>query len=61
MKSEKSTMIVVGIIRIVLAIFIPFILFAELGVLAGYAFHTTSRDMTSKKDKEVPHDDEEHI
>jgi len=67
-KSEKSTIIIVGIVRIIFGVFIPFILFAELGLLAGYSFHTTSRDFSYSKEKESPKgnepekpNEEEHI
>ncbi|HEU64016.1 MAG: hypothetical protein KR126chlam4_00316 [Candidatus Anoxychlamydiales bacterium] len=43
-KAPKTTIIIIGIVRIVLAVFIPFILFAEIGLLAGYAFHTTTKE-----------------
>jgi len=52
----KTTIIIIGIVRIVLAVFIPFVLFAELGFLAGYSFHTTARDC-----HEIEHHDEEHV
>ena len=64
-KKEKSTEIIVGIIRVVVAIFIPFILFAEIGLLAGLAFHNVSKlHLGKKKDKftEVSEiDEDEHI
>jgi hypothetical protein len=59
-KAEKATSIIIGIVRIVLGIFIPFILFAELGLLAGYAFHTTSKQFISEHKEEKPKE-EEHI
>lgn len=50
-KSEKITIIVIGIVRIIFAIFIPFIIFAELGLYAGYSFHTISREFVRKEEK----------
>jgi hypothetical protein len=38
-KQEKSTQLILGAVQIVVAIFIPFILFAVLGLLAGGSFH----------------------
>ncbi|OGN62094.1 MAG: hypothetical protein A3F40_01220 [Chlamydiae bacterium RIFCSPHIGHO2_12_FULL_27_8] len=52
MNSEKSTTIVIGIVRLVLSIFIPFILFAELGLLAGHAFHSITK-LYSYNDKDT--------
>ena len=56
-KDEKSVTIIIGVVRIVFAIFIPFIVFAELGLLAGYAFHSTIRDF-SKKEEQKPKEEE---
>ncbi|NGX51788.1 MAG: hypothetical protein KR126chlam5_00075 [Candidatus Anoxychlamydiales bacterium] len=49
--APKTTIIIIGVVRIVLAVFVPLILFAEIGLLAGYSFHTTTREL---------HGDEEH-
>ena len=40
---DKSTEIIIGIVRIVLAIFLPFVIFAELGLLAGLAYHYVAK------------------
>ena len=53
-KAEKTTIIIIGIVRIIFGIFIPFIIFAELGLLAGYAFHTTTKEFNP------PHEEKEH-
>lgn len=64
-KAEKSVVIIIGVVRIVLAVFIPFILFAEMGLLAGYAFHTTTREFgpieEPKKEEEEKPKEDEHI
>jgi len=61
-KAEKTTTIVIGIVRIIFGVFIPFILFAELGLLAGYSFHTTSKEFVGKEEKPQPEKkEEEHI
>ena len=39
LKQEKSTQLILGAVKIVIAIFIPFILFAVLGLLAGSSYH----------------------
>jgi hypothetical protein len=36
---EKTTQLIIGAVKIVVAIFIPFILFGMLGLLAGSSFH----------------------
>ncbi len=38
-KQEKTTQMIVGAVKIVVAIFIPFLLFGLLGLLAGSSFH----------------------
>lgn len=38
-KQEKMTQLVIGLLKIIVALFIPFILFAGLGLLAGSSFH----------------------
>ncbi len=59
-QAEKTTTIIIGIVRIIFAIFIPFVLFAELGLLAGNAFHTTSKEFVRKEEPQNPKE-EEHI
>ena len=63
-KGEKTTQYVIGSIRIVLAIFLPFILFAEMGLLAGIAFHNIPKHLmgkTEQKKKEETSSEEEHL
>jgi hypothetical protein len=64
-KQEKTTQIVLGVMKIIIAIFIPFILFGLVGLLAGtayhyYAYHYQS-EQPSKMNK-IPrnHSGEEH-
>ena len=38
-KQEKSTQLIIGVVKLVVAIFVPFILFGLLGLLAGSSFH----------------------
>lgn len=60
-KAEKAVMIIIGIVRIIFGLFIPFILFAELGLYAGYAFHTFSKELGRTETKEQNPKEEEHI
>lgn len=39
LKQEKSTQMILGAVKIVAAIFIPFIIFAVVGLLAGSSYH----------------------
>lgn len=38
-KQEKSTQIIIGVVRIIIALFIPFVIFAIMGLLAGSSYH----------------------
>jgi len=62
-QAEKTVSIIIGIVRIVLSIFIPFILFAELGLIAGYSFHLIGREFYKeeepKSEYEKPEEKEE--
>jgi hypothetical protein len=42
-KQEKMTQIILGIVQIVVALFIPFVLFAFIGLLAGTSYHYYTR------------------
>jgi len=65
-KQEKTVQIIVGIVRLIFAIFIPFLLFAEAGLLAGLVYHRTPHDACcekkdeNKQDEHHDHNDEEH-
>ena len=39
LKQEKSTQLILGGLKLVIAIFVPFVLFAVLGFLAGTSYH----------------------
>jgi hypothetical protein len=62
-KQEKASQIIIGIVRLVIAIFIPFITFAELGLLSGVGFcHKCSNECKDKETKDVePPNDGEHL
>jgi uncharacterized membrane protein len=60
LKQEKSTQMILGAVNLVVAIFVPFILFALLGLLAGSSFHYFVRhaqamreNLPPKRDREV--------
>ena len=42
-KQEKMTQVIIGIVKIIIALFIPFILFGLLGLLAGTSYHYYTR------------------
>ena len=42
-KQEKTTQLVLGAVKIVIAIFVPFILFGVIGLLAGTSYHYYTR------------------
>jgi len=59
--SPKTTIIIIGIVRIILAVFLPLVLFAEIGLLAGYSFHTTTRELSLHEEHhESEHHENEH-
>jgi CBS domain containing-hemolysin-like protein len=65
-KQEKTVQIIVGIVRLIFAIFIPFIIFAEAGLLAGLAYHKFPHDgiyskENEKKEEKIDEHDEEHL
>jgi len=42
-KQEKMTQVVIGVVKIIIAIFIPFVLFGIVGLLAGTSYHYYTR------------------
>jgi len=48
---EKTTQLILGAVRIVVAIFIPFVLFGAFGLLAGLAFHHYSHQSEQMGEK----------
>jgi hypothetical protein len=38
-KQEKSTQIIIGVVRIIIGLFIPFVIFTMMGLLAGSSYH----------------------
>jgi hypothetical protein len=42
-KQEKTTQMILGAVKIVIAIFIPFVIFGVLGLLAGTSYHYYTR------------------
>jgi hypothetical protein len=53
-KQTKTAEIIIGVIRLILAIFMPFIIFAEIGLLAGMSIQLTTRQLNVKKEDEEP-------
>ncbi len=51
---EKSTQIIFGIVKLVVAIFVPFALFAILGLLGGSSTHLHTYTSTKAKPKVKP-------
>ena len=42
-KQEKTTQMVLGLVKVVIALFIPFLLFGFIGLLAGTSYHYYTR------------------
>lgn len=60
-RPEKSIQITVGLVLLVLAIFIPFIIFIQVGLLCGIAFHHFARMPASEElEKSKSHTEKEH-
>jgi hypothetical protein len=64
-KQEQTAQIAIGIVQIVIALFVPFVIFAQLGMLAGLSFHHFSRQPKTVEEKErkksKTENEEEHI
>jgi hypothetical protein len=63
-KQETTTQMVLGVVKIVIAIFVPFVLFGIFGLLAGTSYHYYTRHAQimgstppSKKSRETFHDE----
>ena len=52
LKQEKSSQIAIGIARLFVALFLPFIIFAEMGLVFGCGFHLLSEKINSNKKEE---------
>ncbi len=53
-KQEKMTQLILGIVKIVVALFIPFVIFGGLGLLAGTSYHYYTRH-AQVMDENRPH------
>lgn len=64
-KQEKAAQIAIGVVLIVIALFIPFVIFAQIGMLSGLSFHHFSRQPKNVEEKEKKgsraESEEEHI
>jgi hypothetical protein len=57
-KQEKMTQLILGIVKIVVSLFIPFFLFGAVGLLAGTSYHFYTRHaqlMSDNKPYRPPH------
>ena len=62
-KQEKTVQIVIGVVRLIIALFLPFIIFAELGLLAGVSFsffYKKGKELICKEEV-VESEEKEHL
>ena len=52
-KQEQTAQIAIGAVQLIIALFLPFIIFAQLGMLAGISFHHFSRQPRTIEEKEI--------
>ena len=52
-KQEQTAQIAIGAVQLIIALFLPFIVFAQLGMLAGISFHHFSRQPRTIEEKEI--------
>ncbi len=64
-KQERSTLIVIGIVRLVLALFLPFVIFAGMGFLAGVSYTDVTKNaaekLGDKKEGSSSSEDKDHL
>ena len=61
-KQEKTAQIVIGIVIIVISVFVPFILFAVMGLLAGMGLHLHKELVKKAPVEKAPEkEEEEHL
>lgn len=64
-RQEKAAQIAIGVVQIVIAIFIPFVIFAQIGMLSGLSFHHFSIQPKNVEEKQArsskAESEEEHI
>lgn len=66
LKQEKSTQMILGSVKVIIGIFVPFILFGIVGLLAGSAYHHFTRqfqmsgEKKSTKSRRSQAEDSEH-
>lgn len=53
-KQEKMTQVVIGAVEIIIALFIPFLLFGILGLLAGTSYHYYTRHAQIMEENKPP-------
>ena len=52
-KQEQTAQIAIGAVQLIIALFLPFIVFAQIGMLAGISFHHFSRQPRTIEEKEI--------
>ena len=60
-KQDKPIQFIIGIVQIILAVFVPFVIFAQIGLLAGIAFHNFPIHVLEEKKPQEPKKEEENI
>lgn len=53
-KQEKTTQLVFGAVKVVVAIFVPFVLFGVFGLLAGTSYHYYTRHTQISMENQTP-------
>ncbi len=49
-KQERPTLIIIGVVRLVVALFLPFVIFTGMGFLAGLSYINISKNAAAKMD-----------
>jgi len=62
-RKEQTTLIIVGLVRLVVALFLPFIIFGGIGLLAGTSYNRRNSGSSPRKRKEPPMntEDKDHL
>lgn len=54
LKQEKTTQMILGSVKVIIGIFVPFILFGVVGLLAGTSYHHFIHQLQSVSEKKGP-------
>jgi hypothetical protein len=62
-KQEKTVQIVIGVVRLIVALFLPFLIFAEIGLLAGVAMSFFNKKAIEAicKEEIIESEEKEHL